>query len=124
MHQQSFHLYLGGVVLCPIVTIIGMYGFPQFENSQFKFLYLPWDFNSSYVLIYLLIIAVTGTLGIFCLVFAYNVGSPQANAPMEYVLLFYSLLSGFFIFGEIPSLVTVIGGIIVITSVFFAQKMR
>ena len=36
----------------------------------------------------------------------------------------FGLILTFFIFGEIPSLVTVIGGIIVITSVFFAQKMR
>ena len=50
--------------------------------------------------------------------------------PLDMVLPFYALfpvfglILTFFIFGEIPSLVTVIGGIIVITSVFFAQKMR
>ena len=50
--------------------------------------------------------------------------------PIDMVLPFYALfpvfglILTFFIFGEIPSLITVIGGIIVITSVFFAQKMR
>ena len=50
--------------------------------------------------------------------------------PLDMVLPFYALfpvfglILTFFIFGEIPSLITVIGGIIVITSVFFAQKMR
>ena len=114
--QQSFHLYLGGVVLCPIVTIIVMYVFPQFENSQFKFLYLPWVFNDIDVLVSLLIIALTGTIGIFCLVFAYNIGSPQSNAPMEYVLLFYSLLSGFFIFEEIPDTLSFLGILLIIGS--------
>ena len=50
--------------------------------------------------------------------------------PLDMVLPFYALfpvfglILTFFIFGEIPSLITVLGGIIVITSVFFAQKMR
>jgi O-acetylserine/cysteine efflux transporter len=50
--------------------------------------------------------------------------------PVDMVLPFYALFPIFgliltyFIFGEIPSLITVTGGIIVITSVFFAQKIR
>ena len=50
--------------------------------------------------------------------------------PLDMVLPFYALfpvfglILTFFIFGEIPSFITIIGGIIVITSVFFAQKMR
>ncbi len=114
--QQSFHIYFGGAVLCPIVTILVVYGFPQFESDLFKFLYLPWVFNNSYVLVSLFIIAITGTIGIFCLVYAYNIGSPQTNAPMEYVLLFYSLLSGFFIFGEIPDVLSLLGIFFIISS--------
>ena len=50
--------------------------------------------------------------------------------PIDMVLPFYALfpvfglILTFFIFGEVPSLITVTGGIIVITSVFFAQKIR
>ena len=50
--------------------------------------------------------------------------------PVDMVLPFYALfpvfglILTFFIFGEVPSLITVTGGIIVITSVFFAQKIR
>ena len=50
--------------------------------------------------------------------------------PIDMVLPFYALfpvfglILTFFIFGEIPSFITILGGIIVITSVFFAQKMR
>ena len=50
--------------------------------------------------------------------------------PVDMVLPFYALFPIFgliltyFIFGEIPSLITVTGGIIVITSVLFAQKIR
>jgi O-acetylserine/cysteine efflux transporter len=34
------------------------------------------------------------------------------------------MLLSFFIFGEIPTLIMVIGGLIVITSVFLLQKIR
>ena len=50
--------------------------------------------------------------------------------PLDMVLPFYALfpvfglILTFFIFGEIPSFITILGGIIVITSVFCAQKMR
>tara|TARA_B100001123_G_scaffold54428_1_gene57601 strand:- start:21 stop:842 length:822 start_codon:yes stop_codon:yes gene_type:complete len=50
--------------------------------------------------------------------------------PVGQVLPFYALfpvfgmLLSFFIFGEIPTLIMLIGGIIVITSVFLLQKVR
>ena len=50
--------------------------------------------------------------------------------PVGQVLPFYALfpvfgiMLSFFIFGEIPTLIMVIGGIIVITSVFLLQKIR
>ncbi len=50
--------------------------------------------------------------------------------PVGQVLPFYALfpvfgiILSFFIFGEIPTLIMVIGGIIVITSVFLLQKIR
>jgi len=50
--------------------------------------------------------------------------------PVGQVLPFYALfpvfgiLLSFFIFGEIPTLIMVIGGIIVVTSVFLLQKIR
>ena len=50
--------------------------------------------------------------------------------PVGQVLPFYALfpifgiILSFFIFGEIPTLIVIIGGIIVITSVFLLQKTR
>ena len=55
-------------------------------------------------------------LGIFCLIFAYNIGSPQSNAPFEYLLLFYSLIAGFFVFGEVPDLLSFTGMIAIFLS--------
>ena len=68
--------------------------------------------------------AIISLLGHFMMFYLYKF------YPLDMVLPFYALfpvfglILTFFIFGEIPSFITIIGGIIVITSVFFAQKMR
>ena len=98
------------------ITILAKKGLSNFENEQLKFLYNPWVIDNIKNLIAVLIIAFTGTLGIFCLIFAYNIGSPQSNAPFEYLLLFYSLITGFFVFGELPDFLSFIG----IIAIFFS----
>ena len=75
----------------------------------------------------LLIIAFTGTIGIFSLVYAYNIGSPQSNAPAEYILLVYALLAGYFIFGEIPDLLSFLGMVLISLSgtyIFVRESIR
>jgi len=107
--QQSFHIYFGGLILSPLTTIFVTNAFPNMEINQLEFLYIPWKIGDFDTLVALVIIAFTGTIGIFSLVYAYNIGSPQSNAPIEYVLLVYALLAGYFIFGEIPDLLSLIG---------------
>ena len=114
--QQSFHIYIGSMIYSSFITILAIKGLPNFQNEQLKFLYNPWVIDNIKNLIAILIIAFTGTLGIFCLIFAYNIGSPQSNAPFEYLLLFYSLIAGFFVFGEVPDLLSFTGMIAIFLS--------
>ena len=74
-----------------------------------------------------MIIAFTGTIGIFSLVYAYNIGSPQSNAPAEYILLVYALLAGYFIFGEVPDLLSFVGMVFISlrgTYIFVRENIR
>ena len=123
--QQSFHIYVGSMIYSSFITILAIKGLPNFESEQLKFLYNPWVIDNTKNLIALLIIAFTGTLGIFCLIFAYNKGSPQSNAPFEYLLLFYSLIAGFFVFGEVPDLLSFIGIIaIFLSGIYIIHRER
>ena len=125
--QQSFHIYIGSMFYSLFITILAKKGLSNFENEQLKFLYNPWVIDNLENLIALLIIAFTGTLGIYCLIFAYNIGSPQSNAPFEYLLLFYSLIAGFFVFGEVPDLLSFIGIIAIFLSgiyIIFRERRR
>ena len=125
--QQSFHIYLGGLVFGILVTISTTYGFVTIENEKLKFLTNPWNFTDLEILLPLLLIALTGTIGIFCLVSAYRIGSPQVNAPFEYILLIYSLITGFIVFGEMPDSLSLMGMILIIVSgvyIFIRESIK
>ena len=69
--------------------------------------------------------------GIFCSLFGhmsmfylYKFYSVGQVLPFYALFPVFGMLLSFFIFGEIPTLIMLIGGIIVITSVFLLQKVR
>ena len=54
---------------------------------------------------------------IYLSLYAYKVQiTPQSNAPIEYILLFYSSAAGFFIFGEVPDFLSFMGIVFIILS--------
>ena len=123
--QQSFHIYFGGLVFGVLISSALTLNVFTIENEQLKFLTNPWNFSN--LLVPIILIAVAGTAGIFCLVSAYRIGSPQVNAPFEYILLIYSLITGFLIFGEIPDLSSILGMICIIFSgvyIFFRESIK
>ena len=113
--QQSFHIYLGGVILGSLLSIVLTNQY-AFSADLLNILSKKWIFTDLNIIYKFLIIAVFGTAGIFCLVTAYRIGSPSANAPFEYVLLIYALISGYIIFNEIPDIYSLIGMALIIMS--------
>ena len=116
--QQSFHIYMGGVILGSSLSII-LVNQSVSNLPLFSILSIKWNLTDINIIYKLIIIAIVGTAGIFCLVSAYRIGSPSANAPFEYVLLIYSLISGYVIFNEIPDIYSLIGmGLIIISGIY------
>ena len=68
-----------------------------------------------------IIISILGHMMMFYLYKFYSVG-----VVMPFYSLFpvFGLILTFFIFGEVPSLMTIFGGLIVITSIYLLQKTR
>ena len=62
-----------------------------------------------------------GHMSMFYLYKFYSVGQVL---PFYALFPVFGMLLSFFIFGEIPTIIMLIGGIIVITSVFLLQKIR
>ena len=68
-----------------------------------------------------MIISIFGHMMMFYLYKFYPVGMVM---PFYALFPIFGLILTFFIFGEVPSVITILGGIIVISSIYMLQKMR
>ena len=68
-----------------------------------------------------MIISILGHMMMFYLYKFYPVGMVM---PFYSLFPVFGLILTFFVFGEVPSLITMFGGITVITSIYFLQKIR
>ena len=66
-----------------------------------------------------MIISILGHMMMFYLYKFYSVGMV---IPFYSLFPVFGLILTFFIFGEVPSLITVFGGIVVVTSIYLLQK--
>ena len=108
--QQSFHIYLSSFVLGLFAAITFAYSDTNFGNQEiFNNLSKPWIFSGASLMGPLLVVSLLGSLGILCLIMAYRIGSPILNSPSGYVLLIFSIASGYFVFSEIPDFMSLIG---------------
>ncbi len=70
----------------------------------------------------LISIAVLTTLGMTCFVRAFSAGEANAVGPIEYVRLIYAALFGYLLFGEIPSIWTGVGAILIVASAIYIAR--
>ncbi len=68
-----------------------------------------------------MIISIFGHMMMFYLYKFYPVGMVM---PFYSLFPIFGLILTFFIFGEVPSIITILGGIIVISSIYMLQKTR
>ena len=68
-----------------------------------------------------MIISILGHMMMFYLYKFYPVGMVM---PFYSLFPVFGLILTFLVFGEVPSLITMFGGIIVITSIYLLQKIR
>ena len=128
VYTQTFTFYIGAMILSIIFYFI--IGDGQYNNSDHpasQFIFREWfvDFNSNILL--MTATGVTATLAFLFLFTAYSIASPAVVSPFEYSILFWSPLVGWLYFDEIPSLNTVIGILIIVSSgvyIFMREKAQ
>ena len=75
----------------------------------------------------MVITGVTAAVAFILLFTAYSIASPSVVSPFEYSILLWSSLIGWFYFNEVPSLTTVIGILIIVSSgiyIFMREKVQ
>ena len=128
VYTQTFTFYIGAIIISIIFYFIigdGQYNVSEHPASQFIFREWFVDFNSNILL--MTATGVTATLAFLFLFTAYSIASPAVVSPFEYSILFWSPLVGWLYFDEIPSLNTVIGILIIVSSgiyIFIREKAQ
>ena len=128
VYTQTFTFYIGAIILSIIFYFVigdGQYNISDHPASQFIFREWFVDFNSNILL--MAATGVTATLAFLFLFTAYSIASPAVVSPFEYSILFWSPLVGWLYFDEIPSLNTVIGILIIVSSgvyIFMREKAQ
>ena len=65
------------------------------------------------------LIGVFTTIGQSCMVLGLRAGDATAVVPFDYTRLLYAAAVGFLIFGEVPTLATLVGGAVIVGSTLY-----
>lgn len=128
VYTQTFTFYLGAIIFSTIFYFImgdGQYNTSDHPASQFIFREWFVDLESS--ILFMVATGLTATAAFLLLFTAYRIASPAVVSPFEYSILLWSPLIGWIYFNEIPSLNTVIGILIIVSSgiyIFVREKAQ
>ncbi len=126
--QQMMHMYWGSFALGAIASlVIALFGGEIGPSKSLAYLLRPWVISDISAVLTLGAIAVIGSAGMLLLTSAYRVANPSAIAPFEYVLLVLAIINGYWLFGEIPDIYSVMGMALITLSgiyIFFREGIK
>ena len=128
VYTQTFTFYFGAIIFSTIFYFLigdGQYNTSDHPASQFIFREWFVDLESS--ILFMVATGLTATVAFLLLFTAYSIASPTVVSPFEYSILLWSPLIGWIYFNEIPSLNTVIGILIIVSSgiyIFMREKAQ
>ena len=129
VNTQLYYFYLIALILCGVIYVF--MGSGQFNNINFdpttQFIFREWFSNFDYTWKFILFFGVAASIAFVCIFSAYIVASPSVVSLFEYSLIIMSMIPGYFLFNEIPSLRTLIGVICIISAgvyIYFRERVR
>ena len=109
-------VYLAGAsLLSPIFANIDM----SSAHPTIAFLTMAWPTPLLKDILLILLISIFWGTGMVMLSSAYSKTAVATLAPFEYFTIFYGILFGYMIWGEIPSLIMIIGVALIVSSGLF-----
>ena len=129
VNTQLYYFYLIALILCGIIYLF--MGNGQFNSTDFdpttQFIFREWFSNFDYTWKFILFFGLAASIAFLCIFSAYIIASPSVVSLFEYSLIIMSMIPGYFLFSEIPSLRTLIGVICIISAgvyIYFREKVR
>ena len=114
-YTQMIHLYFGATIISVLFFIFT--GDGQLNTSSdptFQFIFREWFTNPTYAWPIIILMGFIGALAFFCVFNAYSIASPSVVSLYEYSLIIWSIIIGYVLFDNIPTIRTFIGVSIII----------
>ncbi len=128
VYTQTFTFYIGAIIFSIIFYfVMGDGKFNTTEHPAAQFIFREWFVDIESSILFMVTTGVTATLAFLLLFSAYSIASPAVVSPFEYSILLWSPLIGWIYFNEVPTLSTVIGILIIVSSgiyIFLREKAQ
>ena len=128
VYTQMIHLYIGAITISILFFIFTGNGqFNTFTDPTFQFIFREWFTNPTYAWPIIVVMGITATFSFYFVFSAYSIASPSAVSLFEYSLIIWSIITGYLLFNDIPSIRTFIGVILIISAgiyIYIREKIR
>ena len=116
-YTQLFYFYIITIILCFIMYFVfGSGQFDKFDDPTIKFIFRKWFSNFDYTFQYIVLMGILASIAFTCVFKAYSNYSTSITSIFEYSLIIWSIIIGYFLFDDMPTIRTIIGVIIVISA--------
>ena len=110
VYTQMIHLYFGAITISILFFIFtGKGQLNTFSDPTFQFIFREWGTNLSFALPFIIAMGTVASFSFYFVFNAYHVASPSVVSLYEYSLIIWSILTGYILFDNIPTLRTFIG---------------
>ena len=127
-YTQLFYFYIITIILCLIMYFfLGSGQFDDFSDPTVKFIFREWFSNFDYTWQYIVLMGILASIAFTCVFKAYSNFSTSITSIFEYSLIIWSIIIGYFLFDDIPTIRTILGVIIVMSAgvyVFLREQKR
>ena len=128
VYTQMIHLYFGALLISILFFIFTGDGqINNFSDPTFQFIFREWFTNPSYAWPFIIVMGFIGAFAFYFVFNAYSIASPSVVSLYEYSLIIWSILTGFILFNNIPTIRTFIGVSIIIGAgiyIYFREKVK
>ena len=128
VYTQMLHLYIGAITISILFFIFTGDGqFNTFTGSTFQLIFREWFTNPVYAWPIIIAMGITATFSFYFVFSAYSIASPSTVSLFEYSLIIWSIITGYLLFNDIPSIRTFIGVILIISAgiyIYIREKAR
>ena len=128
VYSQVLQFYIAAIIISIMFYfIIGDGHYNTSDHPASQFIFRKWFANLEFSMPYMVILGLIAAGSFLSIFTAYRIASPVVVSPFEYTILIWASLSGWFIFGEMPTTRTFVGMFLIAGGgvyIFIREKIK